>query len=126
MSGAAVAITDLIAAQNDVFRNSLINGLAVVSAAQQGIKGRVLLTQGVSNEGAEFQSLALQAVAEFDAFTQDIDPYGDHTFAAVTVQGKQLFWKIDLYDLAFEYGSETPEDPTKTQRVLTIMFPSEY
>ncbi|WP_299592841.1 DUF3768 domain-containing protein [uncultured Tateyamaria sp.] len=32
----------------------------------------------------------------------------------------------DLYDENYEYGSEAPTDPTRTRRVLTLLFPSEY
>lgn len=59
-------------------------------------------------------------------FTEDNDPFGDHTFGTVTVSTQKLFWKIDLYDLDFKYGSERPFDPAVTRRALTIMCPSEY
>ena len=65
-------------------------------------------------------------IAEFDAFTPDNDPYGDHGFGTVEVMGEKLFWKIDLYDRALKYGSDDPADPVQTHRVLTILFPSEY
>lgn len=44
----------------------------------------------------------------------------------VEVDGRQLFWKIDYFDAAMEFGSEDPADPSKTTRVLTIMLSSEY
>ena len=44
----------------------------------------------------------------------------------IEVEGDKLFWKIDLYDRALEYGSPEPTDPAQTHRVLTILFPSEY
>ena len=42
------------------------------------------------------------------------------------VDGQKLFWKIDLYDCDYEYGSPDPENPDKTRRVLTIMLSGEY
>ena len=56
--------------------------------------------------------------------------YGYHDFGMVEVDpgtgNLRLYWKIDLYDRALEYGSPEPTDPDKTHRVLTILFPSEY
>jgi len=117
---------NVIAAQNDLFRKALTCGASMVEAALYGIKGRVLLTQGVSNSGGDFQTEAMAAVAAFETFTTDNDPHGDHSFGAITIQGEKLFWKIDLYDLDFVYGSDAPADPTKTMRVLTIMYAQEY
>ena len=37
-----------------------------------------------------------------------------------------LFWKIDAYDRALEWGSPDPADPRVSRRVLTIMLASEY
>ncbi|MDU9004765.1 DUF3768 domain-containing protein [Sedimentitalea todarodis] len=115
-----------IAKQNDLFRNALIDPVAAYEMQQKGIKGQVLVTPGVSGEGAAFQAAALAAVATDTQFTEDNDPWGDHTFGSVTVGDQKLFWKVDLYDLDFRYGSERPFDPTVTQRALTIMCPSEY
>ena len=115
-----------IAAQNDLFRKALIDLVAAFEMQTKGIQGQVLVTPGVSGEGAEFQAAALAAVATDTRFTEDNDPYGDHTFGTVTVSGQKLFWKIDLYDADFTYGSERPFDPSVTRRVLTIMCPSEY
>ena len=70
--------------------------------------------------------LILTAVREFGVFTPDNDPHGEHDFGAVEVAGHRCFWKIDYYDLALEFGSEHPEDPAVTTRVLTIMLVDEY
>ncbi|WP_306115068.1 MULTISPECIES: DUF3768 domain-containing protein [unclassified Roseovarius] len=115
-----------IAAQNDLFRKALIDPVAAFEMQTKGIQGQVLVTPGVSGEGAEFQAASLAAVATDTRFTDENDPYGDHTFGTVTVSGQKLFWKIDLYDADFTYGSERPFDLSVTRRVLTIMCPSEY
>ena len=110
-----------IAAQNDVFRRNIICG---TTAGEP--HGRVLTTRAVADMGALFMVAATWAVATDATFTEDNDPDGDHSFGAVTVEGRKVWWKIDLYDLAYEWGSETPGDPDRTRRVLTIMFPEDY
>jgi hypothetical protein len=115
-----------IAEQNDLFRKALIDPSAAFEMQGKGIRGQVLVTPGVSGEGAAFQAAALAAVASDTRFSEGNDPYGDHTFGTVTVSAEKLFWKVDLYDVDFKYGSERPFDPSVTQRVLTIMCPSEY
>ena len=56
--------------------------------------------------------------------------YGYHDFGMVEVDpgtgNLRLYWKIDLYDCDYEFGSERPDDPARTARVLTILLPSEY
>lgn len=115
-----------IAVQNDLFRKAMVDPAAAIVAAQKGIVGQVFLTQGVSGEGQAFVAAAMEAVAIFSIFTEDNDPYCDHSFGAVEVNGEKLFWKIDLYDTEYVYGSDRPFDPGVTRRVLTIMTPSEY
>ncbi len=98
---------------NDAFRRS-------------GDGGRILFTAGVSALGVAFSHQALAHVRHFDAFTPDNDPHGEHDFGSFTHQGRKLFWKIDYYDAASEFGSEDSADPSKTTRVLTIMLADEY
>jgi hypothetical protein len=65
-------------------------------------------------------------VRTFEAFNADNDPHGEHDFGNFEIGSRKLFWKIDQYDAAMEFGSEDPADPSKTIRVLTIMLASEY
>lgn len=90
--------------------------------------GKIVMTRGVAAMVADVreQNNILRAVREFDAFTNDNDPHGEHDFGAVEVDGDRYFWKIDYYDRAMEYGSENPADPSQTTRVLTIMRADEY
>ena len=62
----------------------------------------------------------------FNIFTEDNDPYGEHDFGCFDYHGQQIFWKIDMYDLNYEYYSPNPELEEVTNRVLTVMFASEY
>ena len=112
--------TLILRQQNDRFRAGL------VSPEGCTLPGTAVVTAGVHARGRDFETAAYLAVAKDTAFTEDNDPWGDHGFGVVEVEGEKLFWKIDLYDRALEYGSPEPTDPARTHRVLTILFPSEY
>lgn len=105
---------------NDAFRH------APTLTAQRAGLNRVHITRGVADHGPEFVARALVAVRDFDDFTPGDDPYQEHDFGAVTLDGERLFWKIDCYDLAGAFHSPDPADPLVTRRVLTIMLASEY
>ena len=81
------------------------------------------MTAGLNAKGSEFVGKALVRVMAFDDFNADNDPHGEHDFGSFELEGEKLFWKIDYYDLAGEFGSEDPADPKKTLRVLTSCLP---
>lgn len=89
-------------------------------------QGSIMLTTGIQAHGGEFASQAIQVVREFDDFSDENDPWGEHDFGAVEVAGEKVFFKIDYYDLSLEHGSENPANEEETHRVLTIMLASEY
>jgi len=91
-----------------------------------GAGGRIFLTQGIAALSEREQSDIAWKVRAFDDFTQGNDPHREHDFGAFTLDGRKIFWKIDYYDPAMEYGSEDPSDDEKTFRVLTIMLAEEY
>lgn len=88
--------------------------------------GKVLLTEGIQNLPDATRSRVAEAVETFADFSPDNDPYGEHDFGAITVDGHKVFWKIDYYAPDMMHGSENPADPTITRRVLTIMLAREY
>lgn len=89
--------------------------------------GKAYVTDGVEALGDEFRQKALHAVATFDSFSADNDPYGEHDFGAIIVDGERLFWKIDYYSTEDpDLGSEDPSDESRTARVMTIMLAEEY
>jgi Protein of unknown function (DUF3768) len=98
---------------NDAFRKTLTGGQACFTA-------------GVSALGTSITTKVLALVRSFDVFTPENDPYGEHDFGSVIIDGTKLFWKIDYYDLSLQYGSSDPSDPAKTTRVLTVMLAEEY
>ena len=89
-------------------------------------RGSVVITAGVSARGLAFVAAAVSAVRAFTAFAHDNDPYGEHDFGALDLQGARLFFKLDYYDLDLKWHSPDATDPAVTNRVLTIMLASEY
>lgn len=88
--------------------------------------GLVMLTMGVRALGEEAVRELLEAVARFDSFGAENDPWGEHDMGSLGFQGRRVFWKIDYYDRTMTGGSPDPSDPNVTQRVLTIMLVEEY
>ena len=79
-----------------------------------------------SSQGRRQQSAILDAIATFDAFGPENDPYGEHDFGALTIEGARILFKIDYFDRALTGPSPDPADPSVTTRVLTIMLADEY
>lgn len=88
--------------------------------------GKVLLTCGIASLPLVQQNEIINKVKNFNDFTEDNDPCGEHDFGCFDYRGKQIFWKIDLYDLNYEFYSPQLDDETQTNRVLTVMFAEEY
>ena len=104
---------DVIRALNDAFRRSLEGGTLV-------------LTAGIITLGSVTQTQIIEAIRGFEAFTPDNDPWEEHDFGSVEVAGELIYFKIDYFDLTRAMHSEDPADPSKTERVMTIMLASEY
>ena len=105
--------TARIRSLNDAFRTMLTGG-------------RIVITQGIQALTKEQQIAVLRGVTNFTAFNEDNDPHGERDFGAFDVGGQKVFWKIDYYDKAMEFGSPDPADPAQTTRVLTVMKSEEY
>lgn len=98
-----------IAALNDAARSNAFN---------------YMTTCGVLSLNEVVVSTIYMAVQDFNKFTEDNDPYGEHDFGSFTVAGNKIFWKIDYYDQQLKYGVD-PLDPD-CRRVVTIMLAEEY
>lgn len=88
--------------------------------------GSVLLTEGIASLPEVPRLGILLQVQQYDQFTPDNDPYGEHDFGSFQYGELKIFWKIDYYDPEMEYGSADPSNPDLTARVLTIMLAEEY
>lgn len=89
-------------------------------------RGSVMVTVGLRQRGTDFMLRAVATVRAFDAFTEDNDPWGEHDFGAVEVDGEKVFWKIDYFTPDLTAGSANPANEGETHRVLTIMLAREY
>ena len=107
------ARTRAIRALNDRFRQTF-----------QG--GRVVATAGIMALDDAVRQRIFNAVQGFDAFDEGNDPWGEHDFGSLDVEGETIFFKIDYLAPGGSLHSEDPADPAKTERVMTIMLASEY
>ena len=92
----------------------------------RGIGGRIVITSGVMALGEDGAKQVLTAVARFDEFSEDNDPWGEHDCAVLTVNRDRVIFKIDYFDRDLAYHSPDASDPAVTERVLTVMLAEEY
>ena len=84
------------------------------------------LTRAVSALPRDQLYQLMRAVQAFPAFDDGNDPYGEHDFGAVKLNGETYLWKIDAYADDLVHGSPDRADPDVTLRVLTLMRADEY
>ena len=87
---------------------------------------RIMLTRGVLACDPITVAELMIAVEEFDNFTSNNDPYGEHDFGAIKLEGITFFWKMDYWDCDLQMHSPDPTDTNVTTRMLTIMLADEY
>jgi hypothetical protein len=91
-----------------------------------GVASRLHQTEGISALPPADQSRIREKVELYNDFNEGNNPHGERDFGSFEHAGSKVYWKIDYYDAKLEYGSEHPEDPAQTTRVLTIMLAEEY
>jgi photosystem II stability/assembly factor-like uncharacterized protein len=79
--------TAKIAEQNDHFRKTWVAYFAV--------PGQVFVTRGVASLSASAQVQIMRAVQTFDTFTEDNDPYRDHTFGVANAAPSQMYTGLE-------------------------------
>ena len=108
-SNTSISQVELVAQKNDAARSNAVNYMAT--------GGIIALDESVISE-------IFVGVQNFTGFNEDNDPYGEHDFGSLEVQGHKIFWKIDYYDQQLKYGCK-PLDPD-CRRVVTVMLAEEY
>ena len=93
---------------------------------RQHMGGRILVSAGIMDLGVAMSSAVISAVRHYDKFDEANDPYGEHDFGALTVDGHRVFWKIDYYDQSLTQHAADPADAAQCTRVLTLMLAEEY
>lgn len=96
-----------VASKNDSFRRS---GFGVI------------MTSGIQDL-PDIDGL-MAAIRDYDRFTEDNDPHGEHDFGSLSWFGSIVYWKIDYYNRVMGAW----EDPTSQNcnRVMTVMLADEY
>ena len=75
----------------------------------------LFISRGVAALPVEEVSEILRKVKDFDAFTEDNDPYGERDVGSFEHYSERIMWKIDDY-----------EGDQDLNLVLTVMLAEEY
>ena len=103
----ASEIVEKVAALNDAFRKQ--NSATYV------------VTPGIL-DNLDLQEV-ITRVREYNDFSEDNDPYGEHDFGSFELQGQKVFWKLSCYGDPKQGINQL--DP-RCERVLTIMLAEEW
>ena len=83
--------------------------------------GSVMITRAVAQLDNDMLREIASAIKAFEQFGPGNDPWGEHDFGQVEIDGEAYFWKIDAYDLSLEFASPDATEEAVTRRILTIM-----
>lgn len=91
-----------------------------------GQGGMIVCTKGILNLETDVIAAIGDVVRSFDGFSEDNDPHGEHDCAMVSIDGYEIIFKIDYFDVTLSHHSPDASDPTVTKRIMTIMLAEEY
>ncbi|UYM16260.1 DUF3768 domain-containing protein [Endozoicomonas euniceicola] len=114
-----------IATLNDAVRQSLISLEVKNSLALIQCRYEIMMTAHLQHTIEDKVGL-LKAIAEFNHFNEENDPYGEHDFFRFKFEEEWIIARFDYYAPDMEHGSEDTTDLSKTVRILTIMLACDY
>ncbi len=82
--------------------------------------GQILLTASVAELPDMVKASALEKVAAFKDFNEENDPYQERDYGSFDHCDREVWFKIDYYNLTLDSASEDPADVSKTKRIMTI------
>ena len=91
-----------------------------------GPNGKVMLTSSVTELPEPVRFKLVHDIQNFNDWSNDNDPHGEHDMCFVEVEGERYWAKIDYYDRDVRYGADDPSDAAQTTRIMTIGHASEY
>lgn len=116
-------MSNIIADKNDQIRKTLVLDLAKRSKTPH----KLFLSENVhflaQNNLPAFTAL-LRKLATHSDFQEENDPWNEHDFGKIELNGKDYFFKFDYYDQSLENWADPKENDTV--HVLTLMEASEY
>ena len=89
-------------------------------------RDRLMVTVGIQELSQETQNRIFTAIETYDSFKPSNDPYLEHDFGKVEVDGHTVFWKLEYYDNNLEYHTPDALNRSVTRRVLCVMLAEEY
>jgi len=94
---------------------------------QRRVGGEIVFVGDLALENTpELKDAILDALAAYDAFDEGDDPYQEHDFGSIEVNGEKMFWKIDYFGVDRLHLTEDATDPAKTVRLLQVMYARDY
>lgn len=96
------------------------------------LNGRILAVGALGEEGPDKVQRVWEACARISDWPKDDDPDGEHDFGKFEFEGDNFVFKIYCYfkicndGLDDMHGSERPDDPNVTIRVLALMYAEDY
>ena len=114
----------IVADHNDQFRRRKCLGAKTTVQLQ----GLIVMTHALAAMDPLFVHQARITIGRLHVFEADNDPDGFHDFGSVEIDGQKVWFKVDMYETGSgkRYGAERPDNPVMTERVMTLMLPSDW
>ena len=113
-----------VAAQNDAFRRHVCADLPFPEGTAR-LEGRLEVADAVRGCGPAFVRRCLEAIAAPADLPDGHDPSRFRSCGSVEVDGREIRFKIVVYDPDYRFGSNDMDRPSVSARVLTVMLPGE-